>query len=252
MRNITYLLALVALIVTGSLLHPGRAAAQTWKPVCSVATAKGGQNTWKQISTGGVNRNSMWKKLGDCGQPPPPPTCPNGATDYPTCTPTVPDFDLSFPDRFTSYVPSVDPNGTYQPGYYSAVSLSWSYGRLSASVQTGPTTFDTTVYQLASPTTDIFSYVLRFTLIGMKMTSGGQTAYFTEDYTVTGANYVVDDTYNTGFSDGEVYGGPDGGGPPPGTTVVRTYKVEFFNYNNGKSFSKIFKIGIGPAGCCVN
>ncbi len=85
MRILSYLAALVV-TATLSFLVPNQALAQSWKPLCVNGgnTAGAHNGTWQKINTPGAG-GSTWKKAGGCIAPPPP-TCANGAPNYPTCT----------------------------------------------------------------------------------------------------------------------------------------------------------------------
>lgn len=100
MRIISYLVS-VGLSMVLSMFLPTHAIAQTWKPICVNGgnTAGAHNNTWQKVNAAAVGGGS-WKKVGACVAPPPA-TCANGATNYPTCT--LPQIDLSgIPDRIYS------------------------------------------------------------------------------------------------------------------------------------------------------
>lgn len=243
MRKLTYFTAFLAAFIVGALLNPSKASAETWKPICVVPSATVGNGTWQKINQARRSGRSVagaWNQLGNCAPPPPPPTCTNGAPNYPTCTP---DFDLSqIPDRFVSSAPTTDTFNAF-------VQLNWNNGSLTAFESTEAGVYTTRGWRLASPYANLALYQVRIVLLSQQMTNGGQTAYFAEDNYLNKYN-PSSSSFTTGFSDAEIYGGPDGTGPPTGTTVVRTYGISFVK-NTGGVFSKSFKVAVGPAACCV-
>lgn len=131
MRILSYL-AMLAVSAILSLLLPDQALAQSWKPLCVNGgnTAGAHNNTWQKINTPSVG-GSTWKQAGGCIAPPPPtcsngatnyptctlPTCSNGATNYPTCTPLA-RIDLSgIPTSLVS-------TGSYSPQHFVQAYLS--------------------------------------------------------------------------------------------------------------------------------